>query len=199
MAPIPFLTLQQHMVQKLRKGLPPQLTYHCLDHTLDVLKQAEIIALAEGISCADDMLTLKVAALYHDAGFITTYQNHEAYGCELARQELPGFGFGPEQIETICGLIMATKIPQSPRSHLEQAICDADLDYLGRKDFTRIARQLFLELHTLRMVADEEEWDVRQVLFLEKHQYFTAYSRQKREKNKQAHLAALRTKVGLAQ
>ena len=34
----------------------------------------------------------------------------------------------------------ATKIPQTPLTKLEEIICDADLDYLGREDFFEISR-----------------------------------------------------------
>lgn len=195
MAQIPFTPIHRHVVAKLQARLPQQLTYHSLSHTLDVLKQAETIARKEGITSLEDLLILKVAALYHDAGFIDTYHNHEAQGCELAKQELPAFGLNEEQIEKICGLIRATKIPQSPVSHLEQIICDADLDYLGREDFAQIAGNLFRELLALNMLQEAEEWDHLQVQFLEKHHYFTGYSRKHREQNKQAHLALLKTRV----
>ena len=34
---------------------------------------------------------------------------------------------------------MATKIPQKPQNHYEEVLSDADLDYLGRDDFLRLA------------------------------------------------------------
>ena len=198
MAPIPFMLLKRHVVNKLLAGLPQQLTYHNLSHTLDVLKQAENIALAEGFTCPEGLFTLKVAALYHDAGFIDNYFDHEAQGCRVAQQELPSFGFSIAQVDRICGMIMATKIPQSPQSHQEQIICDADLDYLGREDFTEIAQNLYAELLTFQVLAGEDEWNALQLAFLEKHQYFTDYSKENRENAKQAHLASLKAKFGQA-
>ena len=182
-------------MHKLQASLPQQLTYHSLSHTLDVLKQARHVAHKEGVTCPEDLLLLQVAVLYHDTGFIYTYQNHEAQGCLLVQQELPAFGFNEEQIEKVCGLIRATKIPQDPQSHLEQIICDADLDYLGREDFSQIARELFRELVSYQLIEGEDEWNALQVAFLEKHRYFTNFSKRNREKKKQAHLAQLRTKV----
>lgn len=195
MAPIPFMLIQRHVVNKLQARLPQQLTYHSLSHTLDVLKQAENIALAEGFTCPDGLLLLKVAALYHDAGFTANYQEHEAEGCIIAQQELPGFGLSEAQISDICGMIKATKIPQSPSSQLEQILCDADLDYLGREDFTQIAQRLFEELVTFKVLEREDEWNALQVKFLEKHEYFTCFSKQNRDKLKLAHLEALKAKI----
>ena len=58
--------------------------------------------------------------------------------------------------EQICGMIMATKIPQSPKNYLEQILCDADLDYLGRDDFYDIGGTLFKELKTYNVLDTEE-------------------------------------------
>jgi len=198
MALLPFRLLQRHVVNKLQAGLSPQLTYHSVAHTLDVLKQAENIALAEGLTCPEGLYLLKVAALYHDAGFTANYQDHVAEGCLIAQQELPGFGFSDAQIATICGMIKATKIPQSPTSPIEQILCDADLDYLGREDFTVIAQKLFEELVTFKLLAGEDEWNALQVKFLEKHEYFTFFSKQNRGKHKQAHLEALKARINQA-
>ncbi|RNI21978.1 HD domain-containing protein [Rufibacter latericius] len=192
MAHTSFPEIQQHVEHKLRNGLSPHLTYHCLAHTLDVLRCSETIALAEKIRSPQDLLLLKVAVLYHDCGFLETYQDHERKGCDIARCELPGFGFNPEETEVICRLIMATKLPQSPRTMLEQVICDADLDYLGREDYSPIAHRLYLEMQAMGLLETEEEWRQVQIKFLEKHRYFTRYSRLHREAGKQANLQALK-------
>ena len=199
MASIPFMPIQQHVISKLKNNLPPQLTYHCLAHTLDVLAQAQKIATAEGITDPNELLILKVAALYHDMGFILSYHDHEAQGCEIVKQELPEFGFSPAQVKKVCGLIIATKIPQCPQNQLEQIICDADLDYLGRDDFSKIANNLYLELKNYNKLTEEDEWNVLQVKFLEKHTYFTRYAQQNREAVKQAHLQTLRATVSQVQ
>ena len=51
-----------------------------------------------------------------------------------------------DEIERICDMIMVTKYPHQPKNITEQIICDADLDYLGRDDFFKIANSLFKEL-----------------------------------------------------
>ncbi|HSU29363.1 MAG TPA: HD domain-containing protein [Chitinophagaceae bacterium] len=168
--------------------MSPSLTYHGIHHTLDVLEQVERLAAEEGVDKKEDLLLLKIAALYHDSGFLTAYKGHEEVGCELAKKELPGFGVNEKNIEKICGMIMATKIPQSPHNEFEKIICDADLDYLGRNDFFTIAHSLFQELKALGMVKDENEWNHIQVNFIGKHKYFTPSSIRDREKSKQKHL-----------
>ena len=183
---------EQFVLAQLESQLDRTLFYHGVHHTLDVVNASAEIAALEGIKDEEALLLLRTAALYHDSGFITNYQGHEEAGCALAREVLPGFGYNSEQIETICGMILATKIPQSPKNALEMILCDADLDYLGRDDFESIAATLFEELMVRDMVEDIPAWDAVQVKFLEAHSYWTASEQKRRDAAKQRHLQHLK-------
>ncbi|MEO5649320.1 MAG: YitT family protein [Ginsengibacter sp.] len=160
------------LIEKLEKGLPPYLTYHNTGHTLDVLKAAEKLALSENVS-EYDLSILKTAALFHDAGFLETYSDHEEISCNMARKWLPQFGYTKEDIEKICGLILITKMPQAPGSLLERIICDADLFYLGTDSYTVKADNLYKELHAAGFVRDKEQWEEKEKKFLGSQKYFT--------------------------
>ncbi|MGV3588462.1 MAG: HD domain-containing protein [Adhaeribacter sp.] len=192
-----FPRIKQHVLQKLKTGLPKNLTYHNLGHTLDVLEQACVIAQHENITNRDDLLLLQVSALYHDMGFLKTYTGHEEKSCAMATADLTYFGFSPEQINRVNGMITATRVPQTPLNKLEEIICDADLDYLGRDDFYRIAAGLYLEFLEQGIVKNEQDWDLLQIRFLESHRYFTKSSLQRRQAKKLAHLQAIKERVGL--
>ena len=97
----------------------------------------------------------------------------------------------------MCSLIMATKIPQSPKTHLEQVICDADLDYLGRNDFEFISNNLRKEFFDVGVVKTEEQWMQLQISFIGAHQYFTKTSQKSRNKKKLKHLRQLKIQAGL--
>src|SRR5450432_4327439 len=126
-----YKIIHSNILLKLRSGLSKDLTYHTVQHTLDILKNAERIARNENINSEEELFLLKVACLYHDSGFLVTYKGHEVESCNLAKKDLPIFALNEKQVEIICGLIMATKIPQRPGNRMEEIICDADLDYLG--------------------------------------------------------------------
>ncbi len=192
-----FSSIKAHVLQKLKAGLPSYLSYHNIAHTLDVLKQAVIIAEESGITNPEDLLLLKVGALYHDTGFLNLYTGHEESSCEIAQKELPAFGFSESQIDKICGMIRATKIPQKPQTVLEQIICDADLDYLGRHDFFSIGNGLYNEFIHQKIVSNELEWNQLQVRFLENHSYFMHITKQKRDRLKQKNLSDVKKKVEL--
>lgn len=55
-------------------------------------------------------------------------------------------------------MIMATKIPQSPKNKLEEIIADADLEYLGTDEAAKKADDFFKELHHLHPSLTKEEW-----------------------------------------
>jgi len=172
-------------------GLDPHLTYHSKAHTIDVMAQALRIASTEGVHDDYQLLLLKFATLFHDIGFLKTYANHEAKGCEMFLQYSNDNHFTETEKDHIQSLIMATKLPQSPKTHLEQIICDADLDYLGRDDFFKIGNNLRKEFLHYNIVADNEAWEKLQLNFLKNHQYFTESSRKLREPVKQENFSKL--------
>ena len=178
---------EKYILQYLKEQLPDNLTYHGLHHTLDVLDAALKIAASENLS-EEEIKLLRIAILYHDAGFTTKYKDHEDKGCEMARKNLPAYGYNHKEIETVCGMIAATKIPQTPHNLLEKIICDADLDYLGRDDFHKISHSLFEEMKIYSHLHDEKEWNKIQKKFLEKHHYFTEFGKKNREHKKQQYL-----------
>lgn len=166
------------------------LTYHNLAHTLDVTEQAERIANEEGIG-EDERNLLLVAALYHDIGYLEGPQNHEERGCRTFSSEAVKWNFSPQEIKMVKSLIMATKVPQSPKNKLEEIICDADLDYLGRNDFNALGSKLKEEYLFFKILKNEKDWDETQIAFLKKHRYFTNSSMKWREPVKQKNLAML--------
>ncbi|UOG75765.1 HD domain-containing protein [Hymenobacter tibetensis] len=187
---------EEYILHELRAHLPAILYYHGVHHTLDVTQAAMQLATAEGITAETDRQLLRTAALYHDTGFLRTFTGHEVEGCTLVREMLPRFEYTATQIDTICEMIMATRLPQDPHSHLAEILCDADLDYLGRPDFEPIAHTLFLEFQARQLItADENAWNRSQEQFLAQHHYWTATAVAWREAAKQERLREVREKL----
>lgn len=179
---------------KLDKELPEQLTYHNAEHTRDVIKAASWLAGSEGVSEADKELLL-TAALFHDSGYLENRREHEATSCRIAKEYLPAYRFSAEETEKICGMIMATRLPQSPRNMLEQILCDADLDYLGRDDFFVLSLNLFCELQTAGLVKNELEWDRQQVGFMSEHRYFSPSAINLRQPQKMQYVEWIKSRI----
>lgn len=182
------------ILDKIKNELPEHFHYHNADHALDVYTAAKQIAAGEGIN-GYELDLLLTAAYYHDSGFLFGQANHEAGSCKNARQYLPDFGYTDDEIEQVCDIIMATKMPQSPHNHLGQIICDADLDYLGRNDFFILSKRLFSELVITDHLESELEWDRQQVKFLRSHHYFTQTALRLRDEGKNEHLKIITTKI----
>ncbi len=181
---IQFTDIQEIILDKLEKELPAFLYYHNVKHTVDVVTEVELIGWAEG--CSDEeILLLKTAGLFHDAGHTVEYDNHEYHGTVLAREMLPRYHYSEEQIERICKIIMATKLPPKPTDLLERIICDSDLDYLGRSDFIPVSNTLYKELKEQNKIGTLNDWNKLQIKFISGHQYFTKTARSLREVNKQ--------------
>ena len=191
---IHYRKAEKYIVERLKKELPDNLHYHDLMHTTDVCAAVERIALMEGIE-GDDIFLLKTAALYHDAGFVHQYANNEDLGADLAQEVLPRFGYTREQIDVIRGLIQATKVPQQPKTHLQQIICDADLDYLGGNEFHPIADKLKRELMERDIIKSNKQWDELQVKFLEAHTYFTKTAIELRRANKLTRIVEVKERL----
>lgn len=174
----------------LEKNIPVHLTYHSPFHTKDVIEKVELIGKTENLSEKELELT-KVAALFHDMGYLVQKEDHESISCEIAKKELPPWGFSEEEIEEICSAIMATKIPQNPTNHLGEILADADLEYLGTDFFEKGSADLFQELKYGNPSLNEEKWLDLQIEFLKQHKYHTLYCKSNREPKKHEHLQKL--------
>lgn len=189
-----FKAVKIFILNKLRKELPRNLTYHGVSHVKDVYRAARMLAALEKVE-GEELTLLLTAALFHDSGFLWQQYEHELVSCEIVREFLPAYAYTPEQIDRICGMIMATKIPQTPHNKLEEILCDADLDYLGRDDFFTIGDGLYQELCMYGILGTEIEWNKLQIRFLEKHRYFTASAIRLRKARKQQYIDVIKAKV----
>lgn len=190
-----FSELKKEVFRLMDERLSSDLLYHHKDHTIGVIKAVEWLCDAENISGADRQL-LKIAALFHDIGFIVSYEDHEKKSCDVARQILPKYDFPEDDIQSISELILATKVPHHPKNNLEEIICDADLAYLGDNDFYTIGEQLRQEL-ILHNKIDKNDisWIQFQIRFLDTHKYFTHSCKIMREPMKQNFLRQLKDRL----
>lgn len=189
-----YQEVKSEIISELQNKLPKHLSYHSVSHIEDVISAARRIGEAEGLS-EEQLVLLETAALFHDTGFLYGSKDHEEKSCEIAQDYLPKFGYSQSQIDLIKGMIMATKIPQSPKNHFEEILADADLDYLGRDDFFTIGDKLYEELAMFGMISSERDWNLLQERFLENHHYFTKTAIEDRASKKAENLAIIKSKL----
>jgi predicted metal-dependent HD superfamily phosphohydrolase len=185
-----FEGVRNFVIEKLRRELNSNLYYHSLEHTLDVEKAVARLADLENVNGHEKYL-LKTGALFHDLGFVETYDGHEDVSIRMAQEMLPEFGYNPSDIKIIQGLIKCTEIPQSPKNHLEKIMADADLDYLGRDDIFLTGQKLQYEWKLRGKVSSLREWHETQLKFIKNHNYFTPSAKKLREEGKQSNIQQL--------
>ncbi len=187
-----FSAVARYVFNLLEKDLDEKLYYHGVHHTRDdVLPAAERLATLAGVS-GEDLLVLQTAALFHDTGYLRQYHNNEPMGVEIAREILPSFGYDTTIIDRVEPLILATNLSVGPKTFLEELLCDADLDSLGREDFFVVGHTYRRELLARGESFTLREWYERQEKFLSGHQYHTDVARQLRDRQKERNLEEVR-------
>ena len=196
-----YIKIRKKILGILNTKLPKGLYYHGIHHTLDALRVCN-----QYVKRCDENLIrnklndhsaklLRLGVLFHDIGFTVSFHDHELRGAEIAEKLMNEFDFPQKDIDIVKGLIMATRIPQTPKNYLEKIICDVDLDYLGRNDFYPISDQLFKEVKFNSVVRNKLEWDKIQIKFLEAHNFHTDFAKKNRRPNKEKRLAELKKLV----
>ncbi len=199
----------QYAIDRLERELYPKLCYHSLWHTCDeVVPATRRLAALEGVT-GEDLNLLLTAAYYHDVGYVDVtgvspedkrkQERHEARSAEIALEVLPRFGYTPPQLEAIRGMILATKLPQTPHTLLEEILVDADLDSLGREDFWERSFTLRQEMANFGTEFTDLQWYQGQYNFQTTHRYFTGAARRLRDAGKQYYIKDILERLAEAQ
>lgn len=187
-----FEGAKNYALKRLEQELSPELCYHCLAHTQEgVVPATERLAAMEKVDGIERVLLL-TAAYFHDIGFVEDGDQHEESGARIAAEVLTQFNFGADHIQRIQNMILATKLPQSPKNILEAILADADLDVLGKDDFLVRSLELRDELEALGESFSDAEWYLRQLSFLRSHHYWTQSAKMLRDAKKRENIALLR-------
>ena len=172
--------------------------FHTLQHTMEVLAGSETMANYYHLE-DEDRFALMVAAWFHDTGYSGGQaMGHENVSVELATKFLNEHGVNQQVINKVIGCIHATRLPQNPKTLIEQIICDADLFHLGTSDFKEKNRLLREELNDFgNLGLSKKDWRKKNIEFLSKHTYFTSYAKEHLDPLKQVYLHELNKKTGV--
>jgi len=180
-----------YALNRLRTELPAHLYYHNALHTEEDVLPA-VVRLARLSNVAEpDLHLLEVGAAFHDLGQIRTNLGHELIGIEIMSGVLPGLGFSPQEIGRVSGMILATRMPQTPLNDEQALLCDADLDSLGREDFFATSKALWQERAACGLVIPWQTWLENQHCFLTDHRYFSHAAQALRDEGKRKSIELL--------
>jgi predicted metal-dependent HD superfamily phosphohydrolase len=181
------------ILKGISKALMPKLPYHNFSHALEVLRAVNEYTRDSEVQEQDRKL-LRAAAIIHDLVYEIGRSDNEERSIELAQPILQGLGYSTWEQEQIRKLILATKMPQQPSNELEQLICDADLDNLGREYFFERGERIREELG----VVDGGDWYRKQLSFLRGHEYHSEIARKLRSKGKEGNIKELERRLGVS-
>ena len=168
----------------------PHLLYHNFGHAVDVANAAQNLSQLENLSAHQGFL-LQTGAYLHDIIYDINAKDNEEKSALLAEDLLPVLEYERQDIYQVKSIILATKIPTQPKSRLEEVMCDADVDNLGRADFLEKCDLLRQE----RGVQDQKGWYANTLKFLQGHRYYTESARDLRQKGFEENIASLKKLV----
>jgi uncharacterized protein len=143
----------------LAHELSEKCLFHTISHTLEVLKNAEIIGRYCDIG-EEQLNILRIAALFHDVGYVDAYDEHEIFSAKRAVAYLADKNVDMNIIAQIERAILSTKTPQNPQDKISKILCDADLMNLTFDDY-------FEQVDLMR-----EEWEKVGKAKLNSHQFY---------------------------
>jgi predicted metal-dependent HD superfamily phosphohydrolase len=176
----------------LRNKLSKNIKFHTLQHTQEVMAASQLLADFLHIE-SNDRFALYLAAWFHDTGYTSgSSSGHEEVSIRIANEFMNKKQINEEVKAKVRSCINATKMPQAPDGPLEQIICDADLFHLGTDAFDEKSRLLRKELNEFGdNDVSKKDWKKINIRFLERHEYFTPYGKEKLQPVKDQHLADL--------
>ena len=182
---------EYYITNFFNQHIAAEYVYHDLQHTLQVVESTEAIAKGMDLSETEKEM-LELAAWFHDTGYVDGPEGHEERSCKIARQFLLKHQYPESGINNIEACIRATKVPQQPKTLLEEILCDADLSHLGNRNYWdrcgRVRQELLI---TRSLVMSEQEWVEFELDFMTGHQYHTEVAHELFDKNKQKHVRQL--------
>ena len=183
--------VETYVTELLTKEWPDGLVYHNIDHTRRVVKQAEIIGSHENLN-EEEMDIVKIAAWFHDVGYLKKYSGHEEVSIQSATEFLKGKGVEKEYVDRITECIRSTVVPQYPKDKISAVLCDADMMHLGMEKYPDIIKKLRVEWKNMGVNSlSRKKFKKTSIETLLNHKFHTAYCQVKLSKIKERNLKNL--------
>ncbi len=183
--------VEAHVERYIRENVDQRYVYHNFQHTYAVVESARELAHYYDLSDRDKFV-IELAAWFHDTGYTEGWEDHELRSADNAAEFLEKNEQDKEIIQDVRGAILATRMPQDPRTFVEQIIGDADLSHLGGVSYWdrcgRVRQEFAL---TRAMVMSDQEWVDFELGFLLSHEYHTEAARELYGDRKSKHVKQL--------
>jgi len=184
----------EYVFNLFKDKLPGDYVYHNYNHTAETVKACKKLSKSYNLT-SRDYEVLMLAAVFHDTGYITTYDNHEQESVKFMKEYLKG-NYADEDIREIESLILSTKYRTVPDGSLQEILHDADYINLGSENFDHRADLLRIEWERiLQKTYTEEDWAKVQLQFLLDTQFKTEDAVLKYNQQKEENILKQRAKI----
>jgi class 3 adenylate cyclase len=164
--------LEDQIFGKLEAELPKNLYFHNLDYARHLFTLAGLFSKAEDLD-GEDTLLLLTSILLMNVGYIHSYESPEKYTADYSLSILTQFNYSEDQIAFIQKLIHSHKSLSFPQTIIEQILHDIRTEYLGRADFLKLYKLLFLEQNEYRISTNVDEFKKDQIRVIQNHRFYT--------------------------
>lgn len=170
--------------------------YHDFTHTIRVVRGVEELVAGEKVT-EQEALLLKLAAWFHDVGYINGCEQHEERGAQIAESFLKENDFDAEDTATVKRLILSTQLSHEPVDNLEMIMRDADFYHFAEDNYIEISNLLKKELEFCSnscitdLMWNKGNWNIMSRL----HRYYTDYAKKNWQPKKEDNLLKVADKL----
>lgn len=189
---------ERYVTELLDNELSKDCMFHTKKHTLEVVRNAKIIGEYSKLG-EDSKNILLISALFHDVGYISSYEDHEIESAAYATDFLRSKNIDETIIEKVVECIMATRMPQQPKNEISRILCDADLmnltfdDYFEQIDLMRQEWE-----NTGKAKLNKYQAYVTSLDFFKAHQYHSEYGKKILQPKKEKTESKIKLKISLS-
>lgn len=185
-------------------SLPNNLKYHNKDHTLDVLRETILFAVADG-ALPEIIKEQAISASWHDVGYVKQYENNEPIAIEMFKKS-NAYKSLPEDVSNrIIADISDTQMKMiNGEPHLIKDkslygyILDADVSNFGRDDYfekiLKVAEELNIDLNDLETKKKFYKFAID---LLKNHEWKTQSAKRLRQSKKEENLRMIEREYAL--
>ena len=168
---------ESYISSLLAENLPEKIIFHDFNHALMIKKYAETIGEHTGLN-ADEMNMLRISALFHEVGYVNSYEQSNEESIKIASAFLAGHKVDQQTIDHICEIIRATKLPQSPKDKIAEVLCDADMMYIATESGIEQFDSLYDEVALSKIKPGKRPvYEKECIDFFTAHAYFTEFGK----------------------
>jgi len=185
---------EEYVFNLFKEKLPPDHVYHNYKHTFQTVKACREIANTYSLT-SRELEVLLLAAIFHDTGYIETYEGHEEVSVRFFNDFIKG-DYPLEDIKRVEELIMSTKPGTVPDGTLQEILHDADYINIGKKKFVQRAELLRIEWERLlNKTYSDLEWAEIQLNFLVSTNFVTEEAIVKFDDQREINIRLQREKI----